>query len=93
MLANATPKAITRSPSCAGACADLVDHVAQLAEAREQLRALRAPQPAATPAPLTEDEHQELVTPRAEHELHLSRWDKQPAPAAPPRSRWRRLLG
>lgn len=49
---------------------------ALVAEARQQLRALQAPQQAedgvTAPAPLTEDDRQELAVLRAEHELHLS---------------------
>jgi hypothetical protein len=84
----------------AAARADLVDHAGQLAEAREQMRALQAPagelftegerSANVLAAELTEAERQELHVLRAEHEVRLQTWDKPRATVALPW--WRRLF-
>ena len=72
----------------------------ELADVRDELRVLQAPQPAndaaaAPTAPLSDDEHLELETLRAEHELNLHRMDPPLAEPEPEQRRpwWRRLLG
>jgi DNA-binding transcriptional MerR regulator len=73
--------------------ADLVDHAMQLAEAREQMRALHAPapQPDSAASAINDDERQELEVLCAEHTLRAQTWDQAQAHAQ--RSWWRRLLG
>jgi len=75
----------------ARARADLVEQAAQLALTQEQLRALHSPTEPA-PASLTESERQELEVLRAEHEVRLRQWERQPAPSKRP-PWWRRWLG